>query len=287
MKNSTQMKTASNKIMNSMVNFNKLCIDNAAIIHEKNGHKVMIKQYSVSLKEELPIYRYVRLSYLIDAINNRRLFVPSIKQFSDLIEKNGCRKYDDLQLIRPVPAYKDKLRNKKIDKEMDGVLSMCAKCWTLDKRSDGTIGESMLMWRTYASNEIVCRIGTTIKDVVDSIINIESDIIFADVNYGRSNNLNIFESVLFNKSIYYDHEQEIRMLYLTENKNGTYININPLTMLKEITLSPFIPPQTASFVISQLRNICLENPQIDMHISPINEYSGDLPEYMNNNKVWR
>ena len=273
--------------MNSMVNFNKLCIDNAAIIHEKNGHKVMIKQYSVSLKEELPIYRYVRLSYLIDAINNRRLFVPSIKQFSDLIEKNGCRKYDDLQLIRPIPAYKDKLRNKKIDKEMDGVLSMCAKCWTLDKRSDGTIGESMLMWRTYASNEIVCRIGTTIKDVVDSIINIESDIIFADVNYGRSNNLNIFESVLFNKSIYYDHEQEIRMLYLTENKNGTYININPLTMLKEITLSPFIPPQTASFVISQLRNICKDNPQIDMHISPINEYGGELPEYMNNNKVWR
>ena len=97
-----------------MANFNKLCIDNMAIIHEKNGHKVMIKQYSVSLKEELPIYRYVHLSYLIDAINNRRLFVPSIKQFSDLIEKNGCKKYDDLQLVRPVPAHKDKLRNKKI-----------------------------------------------------------------------------------------------------------------------------------------------------------------------------
>lgn len=269
-----------------MFDSDELCNGNEVTIREIHGRKVIVKQYNVSLKEELPIYRYVRLSYLVDTINNQRLFIPSIKRFSDLIEKNGCKKYDDLQVIRPVPSYKDKRLNIRRDKEMDRILSMCAKCWTLDKRSDGTIGESMLMWRTYASNEIVCRVGTTIKDFVDNIMSIESDIIFADVNYGKNDNLNVFEQILFNKSIHYDHEQEIRMLYLMENPAGTFIKINPLSMLKEISISPFIPPQTASFVIAQLRNICKGNPKIDMHISPINEYNGVLPEYLDN-KIWR
>lgn len=170
---------------------------------------------------------------------------------------------------------------------MDNLLCMCAKCWTLDKRSDGTTGESMLMWRTYSNNEIVCRIETTLHELVNSFVKLSSSIIIADVNYGRQDNLNVFEQLLFNKAIYYDQEQEVRMLYLVNNSNGIYIDTDILSMIKQITISPFIPQHTASFIISQLRKICKDNPKIEMQASHINEYEGDLPRYVNDNKVWR
>lgn len=272
---------------NKAIKIEELCINNLSTIRKIDGYTVYIKKYKTSLPPNLKIYRYVRLSYLIDFIINYRLFVPSIKQFADLIEVNGCKKYDDLLSFHPVPSHKDKRINAKRDKDMDQILSLCAKSWTMDVRNDGSVGENMLMWRTYAANEIVCRIGTTVGDVVENITQLNGDVVFADINYGRHDHLNTYEQVLFNKSIYYDQEQEIRMLYLVENINGAYISVNPFAIIKEITISPFVPPQTASFVISQLRNISKDNPSIEMHISPICEYKGEMPKHQQDNKIWR
>jgi hypothetical protein len=268
-------------------NIDELLLSGLTNLQEMNGHRIVLKQYNESFCLESPIFRYLRLSYLIDSIVNKRLFVPSMKQFSDLIEKNGCKKYKKTQSFCYEPSHKDKLLFKRQEKEFDSILSMCVKSWTLDRRVDGSIGESMLMWKTFAANEIVCRIETTIQSIIDSIVSINGDIVFADVNYGRHVNLNVYEQSLFNKTIHYDQEQEIRMLYLVENIRGTTLGINPLTMIKSITISPFIPHHTASFIISQLRAITKEKPGIDMHISSINEYDGELPNYIKDVRVWK
>ena len=268
-----------------LANIESLGITDFDHLKKMGEHEIGLKGYSIAINNESQIFRYVRLSFLIDFITHNRMFVPSIRQFADLTERYGCKKCEDHQMIRPCPSYKSKLRIKQRIKEMDKTLTLCAKCWTLDKRTDGSIEENILMWKSYSSNEIVCRIGTTIADIVNSIEHIDSDILFADVIYGRNRNLKVNEELLLNKSIHYDHEQEVRMLYLEESPTGSYIEVNATSMLKSITISPFVHPETASFIISQLRNICMSNPKIKMSKSSINEYDGELPEYMKKDKV--
>ncbi len=252
-------------------------------IKKVDDFTIYLKEYNISLPEQTPLYRYIDLSRLVDLLYNKKLFIPSIKQFSDLDEKYGCRKYPYNPEFRPVLSYKDKIMNNRKDKEMDKLLSLCAKCWTLDKRTDGSIGETLLMWKTYASNDIVCRIKTTIRDLADSIKSSPCDIVIADMNYGKNDRLSVPEQLLFNKSIHYDQEQEIRMLCMVSKKSGIKIDVQPENLIKEIVISPFIPPQTVSFVISQLKKM-YPSP-IVIKPSSIREYNDHLSTNNDLNKL--
>ncbi|MBR5971510.1 MAG: hypothetical protein IK017_02530 [Paludibacteraceae bacterium] len=266
------------------ISINDIGLDESKLkkIKKIDDFSIYLKEYNISLLEDTPLYRYIDLSRLIDLFYNKKLFIPSIKQFSDLDEKYGCRKYPYNPQFRPCLSHKDKIQMKERDKEMDILLSLCVKCWTLDKRTDGSIGETMLMWKTYSSNDIVCRIKTTIRDLADSI-KLPCDIIIADMNYGKNDKLSTHEQLLFNKSIHYDQEQEIRMLCMVSKKSGIKIDIQPENLIKEIIISPFIPPQTASFVIAQLRKICSN---IEIKLSSIREYNDHLSTNNDLNKVW-
>lgn len=261
-------------------------IANLISLRDLENSNVYLKQYNIPLCHSTPIFRYERLSYLIDMIINKRMYLPSIKKFSDLIEKQGLKKYKQPPRITPArESYNNRRWINRQDKEMNDILSCCAKCWTMDTRCDGSIGESMLMWRTYASHEIVCRIGTTIERLSKCISYSPCDLIIADVNYGKNEELNHFEQLVFNKTIYYDHEQEVRLLALIPNSEGIYIDIDPSILISEIKTSPFLPPQTAKFVLSQLERIIPNKTKPIMDISSIEEYddstvTDNRPDYL-------
>lgn len=236
-------------------------------------HNVYLKNHIIQLKNDLELFRYISLSTLINMFYNGTLYVSNMQSFSDIREKEGMNK--DIELlpyISPIPAYHDRIRIRRENKDRQRALSLCVSCWTMDNRSNGENDESFLMWKAYTGDEMTCRITTNLDCLVKSLKESVSDIVISDVVYNDNSNMTEYEKLIFRKSIYYEQEQEVRLVVLNNNFDGVTVPMDIGTLLSEIRLSPFIQPNVASFILDGLRTRCTKYPNIKLSYSDILEY---------------
>lgn len=107
------------------------------------------------------------------------------------------------------------------------------------------------MWKAYSSNEITVRIGSSIRHFTDSILKIEHDIFIAKVDYKNKFSTDIFD-IIFRKYSYYEDEQELRMLVLSDNPKGLLIPVDLDILIDEVRVSPFVTPPLERIIMNQL-----------------------------------
>ena len=237
------------------------------MIKDFNGCGIYLPNHS-NINMDTKVYKYMKLSHLLSLIHKKEFYVPNRARFSDLRDKQGFEKHIpkhqfDFSISPVYSNRKDQNFYKNIEDERKKAFSLCISCWTMNLNANESINESFLMWKAYGNNEIGCRIGTTIENLINSIIHIPYDIIISEVNYyGELTGINNY---IFGKSIYYESEQEVRMAVLSENEHHIQLEINPYSMLQEIILSPFIDPLMENFIINMVK----ENyPQLSERIFP-------------------
>lgn len=241
-----------------------------------DGHDIYLRGLSSQINLSTTIFRYIKLPYLLDMIYNKRFFIPNRNSFTDLRDKVGEEKYIEgiSSPFHAVPSYRERLR---IAQNKKKAFSACISCWTMDERKNGKRDENYLMWKAYFSNDIVCRIETNIQNVIGSIKNLKYNMVISDVDYYGSILLNDIEKYIFQKSIYYENEQEIRFLVLCNKPDGIYIDINPQILIKEIVISPFVSLLMQNFVCRQLKEFCdSHNLNAKIRTSNIMEYPKDF-----------
>ena len=260
---------------NKCITIEELELPKDYFIREVNGHSIYFRPYThdFDLSLNTKIYHYMKLSTLLDMLFYKRMHVSNREKFTDLREKKGLNKIvEELSSFSPVPSYNDMIRLRKAEKDKSRALSVCVSCWTLDRRCNDKIDESFLMWKAYSEDNIVCRIGTTIGQLINSIKTTPSDIIISNVDYKGKIEMNKYEDLIFRKSIFYEDEQEVRMVVLSNSKDGVDIKVDNKTLLNEILISPFIPPVFAYFILSELKVWCKKYNSIQIGYSKVMEY---------------
>lgn len=223
-------------------------------VREKCNHKIYLRTIDNKISLDTPIYRYMKLDYVIDMIENNRLIVPMRSSFTDLYDKVGAIETNRLyrRKINQVPSYKDRQR---INRENKKAYSTCVLCWTMDRRENESSDESYLMWKAYSNNSITCRIETTVRKLIDSIKKIPYDMLISEVYYGKKCD-NRYEEKLFCKLQNYKDEQEVRLLVLCNRKEHLSLDIDPIVLLTEIIVSPFISKNLRNIIIKDLQERC-------------------------------
>lgn len=189
-----------------------------------------------------PLFRYMKLSHLIELLSGNSLYVARRQTFTDKRDSKGSKK----ELSEFLNSYELVIRlNKKKKKETiekkKQVWEQFISCWTLNEKED------YLMWKTYGFQEISCRIGTTIGKLIDSITDLSNDVLISKVHYRcySAPHISTLYSDVFEKTEFYKSEQEVRILVLANNHNScSQNNVNiPLdieTLDINIIISPFI-----------------------------------------------
>lgn len=242
-------------------------------IRKMDKHRIFVKGHNYKLMPETKIYRYMRLSTLLDMLFYGIIHIPNRLDFTDLCEKNGLNQLvEKLSTFSSVPSYREKQRMKRMERDRQRALSVCVSCWTLDQRNNQTNDESYLMWKSYSKDDIVCRVGTKIGQLIDSIKETSYDVIISDVDYKGEIEMTEYENLIFRKSIYYEDEQEVRMAVLSNSKAGIDLRVDNHILLDEIKISPFVPPVLGYFILSHLKEWCKKYPKVRIEYSKVNEY---------------
>ena len=158
------------------------------------------------------IYRYMKIDDLIRSIRDEKLHFSNIQSFEDSRETNRLDyTRENNPPLKPILNYYQRNNVKRIERS----LNLCASCWTFDIRVNNQPDESYLMWKAHSGDSgISCRVETTIGNLINCIESERYDLVVSDVIYGDTRELNEYEYTLFHKSIYYDQEQEVRMVIL-------------------------------------------------------------------------
>lgn len=209
-----------------------------------------------------PIFRYMQFGYLLEMLGTSKLYVPNRTYFRDQTEKGRMENLINYFFFTIVPKTNREKKEDKMfidlkKKQREFAYNTCISCWTYDAYSKHSkmLDENYLMWKTYTSNGVGCRIETTINDLISYINNVENiDILISKVSYVTEhiNDGNV-QHYIFEKPVYYRDEKEVRLCIL---KRDSYINltINPFRMIKKIILSPFINNRHSDFLIEGLKN---------------------------------
>lgn len=261
--------------MGNVVTIKELELSEIQLARKVNRHSIYLRGYNHKLLQETKVYRYIRLSTLLDMFFFDKMHISNMQDFTDLREKKGLKKIvkelSSIYSFSAVPNNRDRRREEKFKNR---TLSVCVSCWTFDRRNNGKTDESFLMWKAYSQGDIICRIGTTIGQLIDSIKETPSNIVISDVDYKGKIELNEYENLIFRKSIYYEDEQEVRMVVLSKNRNGVDLTIDNSILLNEIKLSPFIPPALRTFILEKLIDLCKKRKfyKIKIELSKVMEY---------------
>ena len=218
---------------------------------------------SDGIEENKSIFRYMNLEYLYAMLRSGKLYIPNRQSFPDLREKGvkeRFRNWGPLQIVRHSQEEQEE-QVKKCQEEIALrriFYRVCVSCWTFDEHEhpdQSMVHEDYLMWKAYASQAIGCRIETTVQDLIGSIKNTDRDfdlwlskIHYAKESYGS------FYDCLFQKTLYYKNEQELRLCALTLDVDHVELPINPMQLIKKITISPFIDKSYAGFLIRSLES---------------------------------
>lgn len=203
-----------------------------------------------------PIFRYMEFGHLLSMLNRKILYISNRDSFSDLRE-HGHKEIFRHKLYPQIAAKnkEDKNRNKEEIIRRELIYKTCASCWTYDihtHNGQDIVYEDFLMWKSYAYQKIGCRIETTIRELVESIEKSERDydLLLGEVIYAPESRDSLFEC-LFKKDLYHQSEQELRLCALSV-KDHIELAIDPIRLIKKITISPFIDKDYSKFLITQL-----------------------------------
>ncbi len=234
--------------MGYKITINDLSVDDYRLVNGIYVHKDI-----ADAKLNMEIFRYIPFEYLISLINKKKLYIANRSSFTDLTEKGEMLnlKYESTMLISCRNKKEEMKINANIRERRESAYNVCASCWTKDTYTYGN--ESFLMWKCYSSSQPVCRIETTIGDLINSISTegITDDIIFSEMNYvdyKQNKYMSNIQHYLFEKPIAYMGEQEVR-LYVMSDKKQINLNINPSAMLKRILISPFVSNDLSKILI--------------------------------------
>lgn len=147
------------------------------------------------------------------------------------------------------------IRENELFEKIRNSYNICVSCWTYDthivERPGDQVEEDFLMWNAYTGGIIGVRIETTIEDFLNSIKEIPCDIVVRNVEYKRESFTNNVEEAIFNKTIYYSKEQELRICVLCLD-DKLYLDVDVTKMIHAICLSPFISNTYADFIKKSL-----------------------------------
>lgn len=205
-----------------------------------------------------PIYRYIQIEHLLSMLDREELYIPNRKRFKDKAEHG--HKFNPKNTFPLTIVSKNYSKNgRKLDNTYEKWVSaynLCISCWTYDvQQTDNSdyIAENYLMWKSYGENSVCCRIETTISELIQSIEDINIDILISDVSYVKEHlSDNIAQHYIFEKSIYYRDEKEIRLCVL-KTADAVCLKIDPFRMIKHIILSPFIGNNLSDLIIGHLK----------------------------------
>lgn len=233
---------------------------------EVNG----IYVYNGIAEENKSLFRYMNLEYLYAMLRSKKLYLPNRQSFPDLREKG--RKEKSRYAFTPQIMPHNKEQRERNEWEIIArryIYKVCISCWTFDEHEhpdQSLVHEDYLMWKAYASQAIGCRIETTVQDLIGSIENTdrEFDLLLSKAHYAPEG-FDSFYDCLFKKTLYYKNEQELRLCALTLDTNHVELPINPMQLIKKITISPFIDKDYAGLLIKALE---AEFPELAGKVEP-------------------
>ncbi len=211
------------------------------------------------LDAETVIFQYMDLDYLLCLLEKNEYFINRKSTFEDKREKElPIRSIFSFQAVGGEVSVP-----KQIDNDVDATLKkmeifkelkhLPTSCWT--KGSLANKSEDILMWKSFT-----CKIGACIKSTIHNFISSfktnEYEIWCGDIAYNSfSPSQTLIESLYTKEQAFYS-EQEIRFYFASENDNSNCsnhisLNVNPLVMIDEIILSPFIT-QIASAKLAEI-----------------------------------
>jgi hypothetical protein len=196
-----------------------------------------------NIVENIDIYQYMRLDYLLNLLETNKYYVKKRKTFIDANESeyNMRLAFDLIPSIvgsnsKPNPHPERLIPYTEI-------LECPTSCWTKTKE------ESFMMWKVYA-NEIGVRIKSSTGKILNSInldtsINSNNRLICGSMKYVEHPRSFYETGQLFNKSKEYFDENEFRFYFdfkkiIKKDKDFVEIPIHTKSMIDEITISPFI-----------------------------------------------
>lgn len=217
-----------------------------------------------------PIFRYIKFEHLLSMLNKRELYIANRKTFNDASEvgRKNNNKY-----IYPLSIASGTKRDIKeaaraVYNRWAAAYSVCISCWTYDALSNENgkvIDENYLMWKSYGSSGVCCRIETTIADLLDSVTDQNNyEILASDVKYVHEHLSDGFvQHYIFEKPIYYRDEKEFRLCVLAYD-DFVRLKIDPFKMIKSITLSPYITSDYSDFIKESIKR---RFPNLNVQIS--------------------
>ena len=123
-----------------------------------------------NLSDDTPIYKYLKLPYLLELLTTKNLYIARRDIFSDRRDAKG----DKIQLSEYINTFdfakrltKKEMKSKELKSKF--IWNQFISCWTLNINSEREFFENYLLWKNYDSRDIVCRIGTTINKLIFSI----------------------------------------------------------------------------------------------------------------------
>lgn len=248
----------------------------------KGNFKVFTRYYSSNITKDTPIFRYLKLEYLLEMLIKNQLYVSNRSAFSDLRDKCAIEKIDNKMKSYDLPklqfgcsaaeTFSSRVWKRQDEKDMEALKELSISCWTLDKITDNNIDENILMWKAYRDGDLMCRVGTTIGKLIDGL-EPDCDVIISDVCYDGHPSGGLISQFTFHKLPYYITEMEVRLVLCKRTKESQIIKLsNAIEIIDSITVSPFINPRVEDMVISYLKSR-FQDLKDKIHPSKIAEYT--------------
>lgn len=228
--------------------FDTNSIDNSKFDSYK-GNIFIGKGLSIKTK----IFRYTSFTNLLTILEEGKLFINLRSNFSDRREKGEF--YNSKLLFSRFSVANEKTDEETLkewsykDAQIRAACKLPTSCWTTKAEED------FLMWSAYAKNEDGVRIETTIEKLIGSPIFFEGILYCDNIKYGKEKPLYEVGESMFYKTNFYKGEEEFRFYVIEKNikMNSVFLDVNPLEMIQEIILSPFLPIKIAKVKIEMLQ----------------------------------
>lgn len=246
--------------------YNQVCKMNS---NEKGLRHFIIMD---GVDENLTIYQYMDLDYLLHLLKKQEYYVKPKKYFSD---KHECRlPIKSLFRIAPVGEndndIKDQTPNDYLIKSRQFHESgnLLTACWTEHN------GENVLMWKNFTSKLGVC-IKSTIANFIASFKKDDFVICCGRMFYEGIKYHNDNIERLFIKDKAFKGEEEIRFYFIPSDKidtskmKGLSIDVDPKVMINEIILSPYIDKIAANELKAYLKgeyDVKVKQSQIELNV---------------------
>ena len=229
------------------------------------------------------IYRYIGFAHLVNMIQEKKFFVSNRQRFSDLREHSDhhFRIIEELKnKLRGVPNYRSRKIVKIIRERHCQIWNQAVSCWTFDAHLNESIDENYLMWKCHSDKHFVCRIRSSINKFSQSIRDLSHDIIVSKIEYKPIGGIlaTSYPLGIFVKPEFYMDEEEVRIVVLHNKLSDSQmckdikLQFEPVEMIDEITLSPFINHEEERILKERLY-MALGEDRINIKSSMLMEFS--------------